>query len=138
MNWQASAAENGLVVAEIAEPEVADRTLTASSDAKGDWLCAWCYHCVANETDRFRYEGKDEFTFSNPEGIRFDIITFLQTLGCHPSGLPTLQHTWFPDHAWSYCHCNNCSQHLGWFYAGPHEFVGLIKPRIVRALYVRN
>ena len=35
---------------------------------------------MANEKDRFAFNGKDEFTFSNPEGIRFEIITFSRTM----------------------------------------------------------
>ena len=108
------------------------------SDPEGDWLCAQCLTKVANERDRFSYGGRDEFTFSNPAGISFDIITFSQTLACREKGLPTLEHTWFPAHAWSFCECAECGQHLGWFYLGEHTFAGLIKNRIVRALVVRN
>ena len=88
--------------------------------------------------DRFQYEGRDEFSFTNPEGIRFEIITFSRTLGCRQTGAPTLEHTWFAGHAWSFCHCAGCGQHLGWFYTGPQDFAGLIRNRIVRALLVRN
>ena len=122
----------------IAEPATEERTQTSTLDSAGDWLCAWCLNRVANERDRFQFGGQDEFTFSNPEGIRFDIITFLQTLGCRETGVPTLAFTWFAGHAWSYCHCADCGQHLGWYYIGEHSFVGLIKARMVRALYVRN
>ena len=111
---------------------------TATGDVKDDWLCAWCHHRVASEKDRFRYHGKDHFIFFNPNGIRFEIITFSQTLGCVQSGERTLTHTWFPGHAWSYCQCQGCGCHLGWYYAGPHDFAGLIKARLVRALYVLN
>ena len=93
---------------------------------------------MASEKDRFPYEGKEEFTFPNPEGIRFCIVTFFRTLGCRESGQPTLEHTWFPGYAWSYCQCDRCGQHLGWFYNGLHQFAGLIKPRIVRAVQVNN
>jgi len=127
-----------MVTTVVVEPEVELRSAPQSGDVEGDWLCAWCLQRVANERDRFQYEGKDEFNFANPEGIRFDIITFAQTLGCHETGRPTLEYTWFPGHAWSFCQCDNCGQHLGWFYAGQYEFVGLIKSRIVRALTIRN
>ena len=127
-----------VLIPTVAEPELGSRTALETAAAAGDWLCAWCLNRVANEQDRFSYDGKDEFSFSNPEGIRFEIITFCQTLGCLQSGVPTLEHTWFPGHAWSYCRCDRCGQHLGWYYAGQNEFVGLIKSRITRALYVRN
>lgn len=122
----------------VVEPSIETRTEATVSDGEDDWLCAWCLNHVANEGARFKYDGRDEFAFSNPEGIHFDIITFSPTLGCRQTGVPTLEHTWFPGHAWSFCHCARCGQHLGWYYAGPHDFAGLIKERIVRGFCVRN
>ncbi len=139
VSWRASAGtEDGLVTTVVAEPEVASQTATSAGDVANDWLCAWCLNRVASENDRFSYNGKDEFTFFNPERIRFEIITFSRTLGCREVGVPTLEHTWFPGHAWSYCQCDSCGQHLGWHYSGQYEFAGLIKHRITRALYIRN
>jgi hypothetical protein len=122
----------------VAEPGPAPDTETAPGDTAGDWLCAWCHNRVASEKDRFSDNGQDEFTFANPEGIRFAIITFSRTLGCREVGPPTLEHTWFPGHAWSVCQCDRCRQQLGWYYAGQHRFAGLIKARIVRAVLVHN
>jgi hypothetical protein len=110
----------------------------AADEPEQDWLCTGCLRPVANDRHRFRYDGKDEFAFINPDGIRFQIITFSQTRGCGQTGLPTLQNTWFPGHAWSFCHCAGCGQHLGWFYLGLHLFAGLIANRIVRAQHIRN
>jgi hypothetical protein len=136
---QATAGTNsGLVIPTVAEPKAAPRTAPSAGDPANDWLCAWCQNRVASEKDRFPCNGKDEFTFSNPEGIRFDIITFSQTLGCVETGKPTLEHTWFPGYAWSYCQCDRCGQHLGWYYTAQIGFAGLIKARIVRAACVRN
>ncbi len=123
---------------EIAEPEILDRTLSSQSDPANDWLCAWCHNRVASEKDRLFQEGRSEFSFKNPQGIRFEIMTFSRTLGCRQAGVPTLADTWFPGHAWSYCLCDRCRMHLGWFYAGPSDFAGLIRARIVRAAVVRN
>ena len=108
--------EAGLVMPTVVAPEGVPHTATSAGDTENDWLCAWCHHRVANERDRFPYDGKDEFIFSNPEGVRFAIITFSRTLGCREVGTPTLEHTWFPGHAWSYCQCDGCGQHLGWYY----------------------
>ena len=120
----------------IAESEV--RTRTSRSDGAGDWLCAWCMNRVASEKDRFAYQGESEFAFKNPNGILFCILTFAETIGCRQAGRPTLEYTWFPSHAWSYCECAQCRAHLGWFYSGPSEFVGLIRDRIVRAASALN
>ncbi len=137
MSGKASVATE-LVELAVAELERETRTSPALAEPEGDWLCGWCHNHVANDRDRFCYEGKDEFAFSNPEGIRFEIITFLQAPGCDRTGVPTLDHTWFPGHAWSFCHCAACGQHLGWHYSGQHDFAGLIKSRIVKAVCVRN
>jgi hypothetical protein len=137
VNWNSSGQEETIAPA-IAEPELQARTFPSSIGAEGDWLCAWCLNRVANDRERFCFDGKDEFTFTNPEGFRFEIITFSETCGCRQSGLPTLEFTWFAGHAWSYCQCAQCGQHLGWYYTGKHNFAGLIKPRIVRALFIRN
>ena len=131
-------ADTGLVAPATAEPDAQPDTATSVGDTASDWLCASCHNRVANEKDRFPYNGKEEFTFRNPEGIRFEIITFSRTLGCRKEGVPTIEHTWFPGYAWSYCQCDECGQHLGWYYAGTIEFAGLIIARIVRAVCARN
>ncbi len=131
-----SGAELGTV--EIAEPDIETGPRLSQVDLANDWLCAWCLNRVASEKDRLSYEGKSEFSFKNPEGIRFHIVTFSRTIGCRQAGVPTLEHTWFPDHVWSFCVCDRCRVHLGWYYAGPSEFAGLIRDRIVRAAVVMN
>lgn len=122
----------------VAEPEMQTRTHPSESEAAGDWLCSWCLNPVARDEDRFSQNGESEFSFKNPAGIWFIILTFERTIGCRQLGAPTLEHTWFPDHAWSYCVCDRCGMHLGWFYTGPNEFAGLVRDRIVRASVVRN
>ena len=114
------------------------RPRLSTGDPANDWLCAWCLNRVASEKDRLARDGQSEFTFKNPEGIRFNIVTFSLTIGCREAGVPTLEHTWFPDHAWSFCLCDRCHVHLGWFYSGPTDFAGLIRDRIVRALPTMN
>jgi hypothetical protein len=112
---------------------VLSRPRVAGIDADNDWLCAWCLSPVARETDRFFYDGRSEFAFTNPAGIPFQVITFSQTIGCRETGRPTLAYTWFPGHAWSFSCCAGCGVHLGWFYSGPHQFAGLIYTHLVRA-----
>jgi hypothetical protein len=122
----------------FAEPEIASQPTPALGETPDDWLCAWCHNPVAKEKDRFFNDGKSEFTFANPEGTRFEIITFSQTIGCLQEGIPTTAHTWFPGQAWSYCLCDGCGFHLGWYYTGQQEFIGLIKSRITRAAHMGN
>ena len=129
-------AEAGTV--ELAEPKIQTRTRPSEGDPANDWLCAWCLNRVASEKDRFLYDGKSEFSFRNPEGIRFEIVTFSRVTGCRLVGVPTSEATWFPNHAWCHCLCEQCGLQLGWQYTGPTEFVGLILGRIVRALLIRS
>jgi hypothetical protein len=129
---------NSAAMLEVTQPELESRVRELAAGPAGDWLCVWCLNRVADETDRFSYGGKQVFAFTNPEGIRFEILTFSRTLGCCQTGIPSLQYTWFEGHAWSYCQCGGCRQHLGWYYSGEHEFVGLIKSRLVRGLHARN
>lgn len=133
----AAAAEPGLVVPALIEPELASRPETTIGGTETDWLCAFCHQRVASERDRFPFNGNDEFTFTNPQGLRFEIITFERTLACHESGAPTKADTWFPGYAWSFCHCDACGQQLGWYYTGLLRFAGLDKARIIRA-FVNN
>ena len=130
--------ETGTATVQPGKVDLADRAALAASNAASDWLCAWCLNHVARERDRFAYDGRDEFVFTNPDGVRFEIITFSQTIGCRDAGESTLEHTWFAGHTWSFCLCDRCGQHLGWCYSGVHEFVGLIKNRIVRAAAIMN
>jgi len=127
-----------LVMPSLTEPAIDTRTAVAVGDAEGDWLCAWCLNRVANERDKFKYDGKDHFVFANPEGLRFHIMTFFPLKGCRQAGEPTLEFTWFPGHAWSFCQCERCGQHLGWYYTGEHHFAGLISDHLVRGQCVRN
>jgi len=102
------------------------------------WLCAFCHQPVAREGDLVNIHGSSEHTFTNPAGIKFRILLFAQVAGCLNVGTPTLQFTWFSGCAWSYCVCGQCRAHLGWFYTGLHDFVALIRERIVRASLVNN
>jgi hypothetical protein len=130
---QATGAAETAGMAEVAQPEIHPGEHPGEGDPANDWLCAWCLNRVASEQDRFTYEGESEFSFKNPEGVRFRIITFQRAPGCRQTGKPTVEHTWFPGHAWSYCVCNRCGMHLGWYYDGLTHFAGLIRDRIVRA-----
>ena len=109
MSWMEqpmAVAEAGVV--EITETEIAPRTGLSQGESADDWLCYSCFNRVASEKERFAYDGKSEFLFKNPEGVRFNIVTFSQTLGCRQAGAPTTEHTWFPGHPWAYCVCDRC------------------------------
>ena len=126
-----SSVETGVV--ETTKPEIQTSPRPGQGDPTNDWLCFWCFDRVASEKDRIPQNGQSELSFKNPEGVRFNLLTFSRTIGCREAGVPTCEHTWFPGHAWSYCVCEHCGMHLGWYYTGPSEFVGLNRDPIVRA-----
>jgi len=122
----------------VIEPCTRTRSRAALADAENGWLCALCHHRLASDRDRLQFGSQSEFAFANPAGVPFLIITFSEASGSRDQGDPTLEHTWFPGHAWSFCVCGECGQHVGWCYHGAGSFVGLIQNRIVRALNVFN
>ncbi|WCJ58123.1 cereblon family protein [Fontisphaera persica] len=130
--------ENILGTAEVLIPRVDPQTSFQSGEGQEQWLCVACHQPVASERERIQVHGAAEHTFVNPAGIRFCILLFGQVSGCLNVGVPTLEHTWFPGCAWSYCLCGRCRSHLGWFYTGARVFVALIRERVVRASLVHN
>ena len=118
------------------EPEI---EVKAQTELKpDDWLCAACSKRITQDKERFAYEGETEFQFANPDGYFFDIITFSSAEGCRVEGSPTLEFTWFKDHAWTYALCSRCRLHLGWKFTGKFSFYGLIKTRIVKGIVLFN
>jgi hypothetical protein len=103
-----------------------------------DWLCALCLEKITSDKQRFFYQGKSEFQFTNPGGYNFHIITFSKTFSCVITTSPTLEYTWFPGYAWSICQCNSCNSHLGWQYVNKLTFYGLIREQLVQGLSMLN
>jgi len=120
----------------IAEPE--PEVKVQSELQPDDWLCLRCSKKITEDRERFLYENRSEFQFTNPEGYIFDIITFRTADGCHEEGEATLAFTWFQDHSWSFAFCSRCGLHLGWKYSGRFSFYGLIKSRLIKGLALYN
>ncbi len=120
----------------ITEPESEVKVQTELKP--DDWLCVACSKKITEDKERLPYEGETEFQFANPDGYVFDIITFSTADGCRDMGDPTLEFTWFKDHAWSFALCSRCGLHLGWKYIGRFSFYGLIKTRIVKGSVLFN
>lgn len=95
--------------------------------------CAHCGHAVSTTDQRIEQAGAHTHVFTNPAGITFEIGCFRHAPGCETIGESTLEHTWFPGHAWSIGACGGCGTHLGWAF-GPgatgDAFHGLILSRL--------
>ena len=96
------------------------------------FFCAACLTRVCDDGDIVAIGGATRHRFTNPAGFTFEIGTFARAPGCRADGEPTLEHTWFPEHAWSLANCANCTTQLGWFFAGATSFFGLIWSRLIQ------
>jgi hypothetical protein len=99
---------------------------------KGYVYCAMCSHVVSHVDHRIEVSGAHAHRFTNPYGYRYNVGCYAEALGCSVSGDPNAADTWFPGYRWRHASCEECRQHLGWFFAnsGNHSFYGLIIDRI--------
>lgn len=103
-----------------------------------DWLCLKCNKKITEDRERFLYDSQSEFTFTNPEGYVFNVMTFQTADGCFVEGKPTREFSWFKDHSWCFAVCSRCGLHVGWKYSGQFSFYGLIKSRLIKGVALFN
>jgi hypothetical protein len=112
---------------------------TVKTELKADdWLCIVCNKKITSDKEKFEFNNQSEFQFINPGGYYYNILTFSDADGCIEFGEPTMEFTWFEEHAWSYAVCSRCNNHLGWNYTGKYSFYGLIKSRLVKGAALFN
>jgi hypothetical protein len=111
----------------IATPEALSVPATELAHAL---VCASCGHAITRDEARVVRGGSHLHTRLNPHGYVWEFGCFADAPGCVVVGPATLEHTWFPDHAWRFAHCGRCGGHLGWRYDGPSSFFGLITERL--------
>ncbi|MBI3183244.1 MAG: hypothetical protein HYZ28_13990 [Myxococcales bacterium] len=110
-----------------------DPAATAKDEGPGEeraLVCVACAHPITHEGCRVEVGGSHRHTRLNPAGTLFHFGCFSRAEGCVVSGPPTLEHTWFPGHAWQYASCARCRAHVGWFFMGDRTFFGLILDRL--------
>jgi hypothetical protein len=99
---------------------------------KGYVYCASCSHVITHIDHRIEVGERHQHHFVNPHGYRFHVACYREALGCTVSGTPVAADTWFPRYRWRHALCEECSTHLGWFFANAdnHSFFGLIVDNI--------
>ncbi|MBI9071463.1 MAG: hypothetical protein JEY94_07675 [Melioribacteraceae bacterium] len=97
-----------------------------------DWFCLQCKNMITSDFNRFLYDGKSEFNFTNPGGAKFNIILFNNASGCFEIGKPTFEFAWFENYKWQFSVCSRCGFHLGWNYSGSNNFYGLIRTSLIK------
>jgi hypothetical protein len=97
-------------------------------DISNPLRCMACGNPITTPQERFARGGSSHFQMINPAGYRFDIALFHHALGCYPRGHASADASWFPPFNWRLAHCDQCDQHLGWFYQDGEQgsFWGLI------------
>lgn len=80
--------------------------------------CSLCQHPVSAAQFRIRINGDYQHRFSNPSQQVFDVVCFQMAPGVAIRGEATRQHTWFQGFSWQFGHCEQCGEHLGWYYQG--------------------
>lgn len=73
-----------------------------------------------------------EHTFRNPAAYSFHVLCYSDAPGAADAGDSTNEASWFPGYAWTFAICQQCHNHLGWWYSGRDRFAGLIATRLVR------
>ena len=109
------------------------------------------YQCIAcgspiTYSDRLLpVGGSNRHFFVNPSGVECDFHTFYACPGAMALGEPTTLHSWFPGYSWRLAFCQQCGQHLGWYYETvsgnnkQNEFWGiLVSNLIVQSSTVSN
>jgi len=95
------------------------------------WCCAVCGTYVTDDGQLTHINGTHQHYKVNPQGQGFQFCSFKYAEGCSRSGELTAEHTWYSGYLWQFAHCNRCDTQLGWYFAGPKSFYGLIKRQIV-------
>ena len=95
--------------------------------------CHKCHNAITVMKAKTEINGQFLHECINPQGFQFQIGCFQQSLGCDISGKASLEFTWFDGFSWQICSCNQCHEHLGWYFSRCDEhFYALIMKRLVQ------
>ncbi len=95
-------------------------------------LCRYCGNRITTMEHIISVDGQHTHTFTNQQGITYEVGCFSSAIGCVIYGNPTLELTWFDDFCWSLALCSSCLFHMGWHYKSEEEsFFGLILDRLM-------
>ncbi len=117
---------------QTSDPALKDKD-EKSARSQGAIRCKNCGWNITTKEQRIAVNDSHTHTLFNPAGIVFELVCFRKAPGCFLAGEPTSEFTWFAGHVWRYALCQNCNNHLGWFFEGSDSsFFGLILSNIVQ------
>ncbi len=119
----------------MSDIETIEQTDKSSLETKYDFfiLCKACRFHLTHSDFALSIEGHHEHIQCNPQGLTFVFKCFSKVPGSLINGISTLEHSWFPEYAWQFAHCQNCGEHLGWYFTNTDNdpFFGLINNKII-------
>lgn len=94
-------------------------------------LCGGCLSPVTSLDEAIAVHGEHAHRGVNPHGYVFDIRCFREAWGTTATSGRESWFSWFRGHTWQPMACAHCGRHLGWHFAGPASFFGLIASALV-------
>lgn len=94
-------------------------------------VCHVCNRLITSRDQRISVLGRQVYSKVNPAGFAYHFVCYSNAPGCIVAGEPCLEHSWFSGYAWQVASCQQCLEHLGWYFTGETRFYGLIKGRVV-------
>jgi hypothetical protein len=97
------------------------------------YFCGDCRAPICTAAHEINVKGLFSHTFVNPQGFVYTLGCFSEAPGCHCTGAPSDEFSWFAGMDWRIANCTACGEHLGWFFESPNRaFWGLILNRLIR------
>lgn len=114
------------------ELQIHDEEIKNPDDDDRWILCSLCQNHITKPKEKTSINNQHIYSFTNPQGITYDIKCYKTAPGCISFSQPTEQFTWFPGYAWEIIICSQCRMHLGWKYSSAKDnFYGLIYKRLI-------
>jgi hypothetical protein len=115
--------------------ELVEQLRNAELETRPNYMkCRFCNTPITTEQDKIEIDHQHQYCFTNPNDVAYELGCFRNAPGCILFGKLTDEYTWFGGYEWQLGLCDNCGEHLGWYYQSLSQdyFYGLILKRLCR------
>ena len=111
---------------------IPEKQKALNTDKKIFIYCKKCGLYLTRQEYAIEVEHYHEHLQCNPNGFTFVFKCFSKAPGCLLLGKPTEENTWFKGYSWRLSLCQNCGEHLGWYFKKQDIdiFFGLISDKL--------